>query len=930
MRSDSTTQGDAQDGMGTTTRAFSRAMRRVATSACGPRVCVVVGVLLLAGLSAPLASGCDPTPDVAGAASTSPTASAADGTASSASGPTMMATKAALARPRAASRAGSTIARGARDEALYVADEDHAALRVFKLPLDDSDGAALALPGRPAQVVALADRILVTVRDPGLLVSVVNDEAGLRIAQSVPIAADAWGLAVTGDERTAIITSAWTHTVTAVDLASGEPRWALDVAREPRGVVVLSGEDRAYVTHLTSATLTRVDGVAGSSPTATALDLPAGPLGVLAAGDDALGASLAYAPVLSADGARLFVPRHALGSVGWEQWFGRPTVDVLLTRDDTPLAPEHSDTSFDANPTAPREPDDLVPMLPLHWTTQPRAAVYRSSSHTLLVASEAEGRVTELDARALDPSLHPVYRYELTHGADDADRCGAPSGLALAADEREVYVWCRSTREIAHVVLRARSFTRGPDADPTPPSFVHVAGDEGTDPELQLGRRLFFDGRSDSSVNAGIAGGLGCAGCHPDGRDDGHVWLETREGGVVATSPFRRSSFFASDPLHPRQTPTLAGRVAPRGPYGWRGESATLDERVRLGFAIHRWDGSRNTAQYPTWVKERAPQSAALARYLREGLVPPPSEARALTTLEARGRDLFGRAGCDGCHDESDGFSSRLSVTLELPLFVAPEGEAERTPFRIPSLLFAGGTAPYFHDGRYASLDDMLARIGDGMGHTSDLSADDRSALAAYVRSIGSVLETDGRVDELPRATSLPFSGALEEEETPVVGAPESSSFALDPPTGPPSSEPTRDEWEHASKEEFVGMSDGCSASRVREWIRIVCEPELDRIETLGLVSGDRKDVRLVLESRHSWSGEGVMIFPVRRGDRRTFELDRHIVLGTQCSKYEKWFRAAGFTVSEAWVDGEAPEIVVTRYGRHPSTGRLVMSHTCP
>jgi hypothetical protein len=53
-----------------------------------------------------------------------------------------------------------------------------------------------------------------------------------------------------------------------------------------------------------------------------------------------------------------------------------------------------------------------------------------------------------------------------------------------------------------------------------------------------------------------------------------------------------------------------------------------------------------------------------------------------------------------------------------------------------PSLRFLSGTAPYFHDGRYATIEALLADPTSRMGDLSTLSAGDRAALAAYLRSL--------------------------------------------------------------------------------------------------------------------------------------------------------------------------------------------------
>jgi mono/diheme cytochrome c family protein len=836
-------------------------------------------------------------------------------------------------------REGGALVRGAYDEALYVADEDHAVLRIVPLPFGSDAPETVPLPGRPAQVLALDDRILVTIRDPGLLVSFERERR--ELVQSVPLPADAWGLAVTPDERTALVTSAWAHALSAVDLASGTVRWTVDLAREPRGVVVLPDGERAYVTHLVGADVTRIDGIASDAPLVARVPLPAGRFSAPVEGAPegyVLGASLAYAAVLSPDAERLFVPRHALGGVGWAPWFGRSVVDVLLVRDDTPLAPPRTGGLVDRHPfpdVSMVEDGSPTVALPLQWTVQPRAAVYRRSTATLIVASEGQGRIAELDARALDPSLHPVYRYELVHDGKDAERCGAPTGVALAADESTAYVWCRTTGEVASVPLKPGDFVAGPDAFPDPPRYLRVA-DDPLDGGAATGRRLFYDARHDDARNHGVSGGLGCAGCHPDGRDDGHVWMEDPHGGLVG-GPVPRS--IPRIDVHlpgfrsglPRQTPMLAGRVGAVGPYGWLGEDRTLVDRILVGFGLHRWNGARHTYLLPAYRPHHEQQAEALAAFLREGLVPPPLEHRALTPVEARGSDLFHSddTQCAFCHVPERDFTSRQVVALALgPSAIAPDLR-DGPGFRVPSLLYVGGTAPYYHDGRSASLAELVAGIGDGMGATASLSAEDRAALVAYLATIGLVDDVPARGEALA-AQPFPFPPRIEDGAA-VPATDEAPWVETSSPR------PSRAEWDEASELELPRTSDGCRVWRVREWLRVHCLPDTtsggptyyswvlpqgEREPTfrVGLIAGDVRGVDL---------SYGI-VFPVRRGDRRLFEIDREITTSRICSKYRDWMQAATFTISESWLDHEpSPSIVITRYGRHPSTGTTYYGDRC-
>lgn len=853
-------------------------------------------------------------------------------------------------------RRGSTIARDPNAARLYVADEDHHRLRVVPLPLGRKAPTEIALPGPPAQVLALHDRVLVTLRDPGALLSYQWLDGTWTLQQTVDLPPDAWGLAVSDDERTALVTSAWSGRLSAVDLGAGKVRWTLSVAREPRGVVVQG--DRAYVTHLVGTAVTRIDGI-DAEPTISRVDLPAGvfsePLpGTFGDGvETALGASLAYAPALSPDGERLFVPRHALGGLGWGTWFGRPTVDVLRTDDDTPLAPARTHHGLGRLLDLPD--GDMVEDLgqsvamPRLWTVQPRASVYREHTDTLLVVSEGAGWLTELDARALDPALHPFYRYELIHDGDDADRCGAPSGVALGPKEQVAYVWCRTTGEVAAVPLKRDDFAAGPDGEPEAPSYLTVA--EETLPEpAATGRRLFYDARSDGDDNRGVSGGLGCAGCHPDGRDDGHVWLETPKGGLHGgrvASRFRfprRSILTPATDGHPRQTPMLAGRVGAEGPYGWRGEDETLPERIRHGFAIHRWRGSDATAALPMHAIRHTAQAEAIAAFLRTMPTPAP-ERRPLTEPEHRGRRLFvsDETGCANCHAAEDDFSNRRRYSL--PISRSELGHEEAPSFRVPSLQFVGRTAPYLHDGRYDDLADLVDGIGDDMGSTSSLDAAERAALTAYLKTIGTVEEV--ALTASPEE-ALPFA-----PRTPKTSSPSSTATLSWPRITTP--EPTRAEWDAAPTLALRHLPDTCTTWRVREWLRVQCRPALvgldgmslafrnqnpgagpdpdfrhhpENVVRVALIAGAKEGVSVQAESRRGWHTEGVTVFPVRPGDRRFLEVDRQVTHQISCYRWHDWFQTATFTISESWL-GQEPQIVITRYGRHPSTGSIVVSHHC-
>jgi hypothetical protein len=651
-------------------------------------------------------------------------------------------------RPKAVVREGGSLVRSPVESALYLADEDHQVVRRIPLPVDVRNlGAVVNVPGRPAQVLALADRVLVTVRDPGQLL-ILSAESAPRELARVELPEDAWGIAISPDEKTAFVSSAWSHKVSAVDIESAKIKWSVDVPREPRGLAVKNDGSALYVTHLVGASLTKITDIAGSSPAVAPVALPPDPARTRF--NETLSASLGYAAVLSPDGARLFVGRHALGALGESAWFGTGTVDVLATATDAPVLPSRSLPAIGTITVEELKGGaisyDGAGAMPTEWSTgfaQPRALAYRKSTNTVLLASEGTDEVIELDALAVAPAVQELRRYPVGGKIEKApaiqipESGGAPTGIALSEDELTAWVYCRSTKDI--VILSLARYEDGGDViqasltgAPTP--WVRLAEETGA-PEVALGRRLFYNG-----TEAIVSGGMGCAGCHPEGRDDGHVWHEIKgpyaKGTVfiAGTSMVPPESGLKDDAAlgYARQTPMIAGRVKAAGPYGWHAESADLVARIKAGFGLHRW--WENLSDGKTMRMRADP----LAAFLREGIVPPPRRERELTPEEERGREVFNSAAtqCATCHVPKSEYTDRIAIPLRQKK--PPKGYAEdpNPAFKTPSLLYIAGTPPYFHDGSAATLEELVEKNYDRMGKTSSLKAEDRAALVAFLKTL--------------------------------------------------------------------------------------------------------------------------------------------------------------------------------------------------
>lgn len=244
-----------------------------------------------------------------------------------------------------------------------------------------------------------------------------------------------------------------------------------------------------------------------------------------------------------------------------------------------------------------------------------------------------------------------------------------------------------------------------------PPRLVEhrrrSAGPSPLSATLQRGRRLFFAAEGRISF-----GELSCNTCHPDGRTDGLTW---RLRGTR------------------RNTPVLAGRLSGTAPYNWLGSKETLEDN--LVETIDRLGG--------TGLK--LADRAALAEYLQHGLhaVTPGPDSE--SSLIASGREVFHRAdvGCDACHPADADFTDgqrhavgTLTRTEERELTGRRVKPEVAEGFDTPSLKGLIATAPYFHNGAVATLDELIDENGDRMGNTSHLSADERRALLAYLRSL--------------------------------------------------------------------------------------------------------------------------------------------------------------------------------------------------
>jgi cytochrome c peroxidase len=257
-----------------------------------------------------------------------------------------------------------------------------------------------------------------------------------------------------------------------------------------------------------------------------------------------------------------------------------------------------------------------------------------------------------------------------------------------------------------------------------PAPVYEVAKNQPNEAAFELGRMLFYDPRLSSD------GQVSCGSCHQQARafTDG----QARAVGVARRRSPRNSpalqnlawhrSFMADGGVRGLALQALAPLTSAQEmntPLADALAKLNTDPEYRRRFAAVYGPGAIDTPQF---LKALAQFTSALtstdSRYDRYVRHEPGGE---FTAAEQRGLALF-QAKCSACHatdlftDESfrnNGLDTAFPVDSgRAHISLAP---ADAGRFRVPSLRNVARTAPYMHDGRFATLPQVLAHYAHGV-----------------------------------------------------------------------------------------------------------------------------------------------------------------------------------------------------------------------
>ena len=222
---------------------------------------------------------------------------------------------------------------------------------------------------------------------------------------------------------------------------------------------------------------------------------------------------------------------------------------------------------------------------------------------------------------------------------------------------------------------------------------------------IEKGRALF----NDASLSA--SGQVSCATCHPM---NGHT-NKTYVGLEVVPD---------GDPRG-RSTPTMWGAGTRQAEWSWAGNIPAIETNIR-GIIVNRMKGAEPTT-------ETLEALSAYVKSLPNGPAPflnPDGTPRNTAQADVkRGYELFaGKAGCMTCH---------VPASYDKK---GPEDVGSGGAFKVPSLRNVSKTGPYFHDGRFKTLDETVTFMWDFYKKKSDskdtLSDADKRDLVAFLRAL--------------------------------------------------------------------------------------------------------------------------------------------------------------------------------------------------
>jgi len=567
----------------------------------------------------------------------------------------------------------------------------------------------------------------------------VVDAVGKNVTRHIKVGRFPHSVVLSKDGKTAYVSNQWADNVMLVDLSNGTVRDTISTGNGPSGLALSMDEKNLYVANTFSSDLTVID-----------LDRKQ-EIKRLSAGNNPAGIDL------SPDGQKLYVSSRRARMVP----YGEPTISdvtefntsrnrvtATIGMDDAYLMENINFTpGGDLALISLIRPKNLVPMVQVErgWMMNHGFAVieqtgeqrivqflldepnsYYSDPYDILVSKDGKrafvsstgvNRISVINLDSIRYILQNYPEEELAYLSYDLSFSrhyiekristgAAPKGMVLSADGSRLYVANQLDDNIGVIDLNTLESLEPIDLGEN--KKVTVA---------RKGRQLF--------ANAGgtFQNQYSCYTCHPDNHEDGLVYnMAGKDMGrnVTNVQSLREINHTA--------------------PFKWNG----------LNQSVYKQDGMR-FSQFLTRTEAFSyPDLDALASYILTGIKNPPNmmynPTGELTAAQLRGKEIFERTvdnygkeipeqgRCVTCHPAPyySNFKFEDVGTLS---------ESDDTiKFDTPHLNNIFASAPYLHDGRAVTLEEIWTKYGgdDKHGVVNDMTKMQLNDLIAYLNSISS------------------------------------------------------------------------------------------------------------------------------------------------------------------------------------------------
>ena len=537
----------------------------------------------------------------------------------------------------------------------------------------------VAVGGEPHALleVTIAGRPTLLVANSRAGELVIVDEQTMAASEHVAVCSGPYGLAASPDGTWVAVTCEWDGTVQRLTLASRAVAPMASGFRRPRAIAVVGTE--VWVADFIGGLMHEI--ASNGAVTTTSLVPTDAP----------------YRPALTVMSANVSSSMvSAFGSLFVSHVLENNTGNASLE----PIAGDYGSvvsTNPKINPALTTF-GSSVPVLYADFDGGARvysgpSAVAAFGTHYLLVTHASTANVAVLATTGASPDTRAVGTFTVGSG---------PMGIAVDSAHGRAFVDNALDQSVSSIDL-AQPFAAPAQVFPTAATLVRSLPSPYS-PEALAGRRLFWDATNPHVTPSGV---VACASCHPGGSDDGLVWFID-----TPTIPLKR-----------RRTPHLCNAKSPTAPFHWNGQFTVMGDLVESTITdLMAGDGLLiDTTSIQPFIDE---------------IVEPPVLPVTDAASVARGEALFQSAslGCATCHSGSYLTDDQLHAVL-MPMSL--QADDVITSANTPGLHGIFLMAPYFHDGRAATLLDVLTQpYAAPNEHTTGLSTGSVSDLIAYLESL--------------------------------------------------------------------------------------------------------------------------------------------------------------------------------------------------